>query len=76
VSMDTTIPALPPNAAQETGGNLDGIKVATARTVPDLLAAILLELQITNALLVAGFGRGLTAADDQSLMRQDTYFPM
>jgi hypothetical protein len=71
MSMDTTTPALPSNAAQESGGNLDTIKVAETRTIPDLLAAILLELQILNALC----SEDSPTRADPAKMRNDSSFP-
>lgn len=55
MSLDTTQPPLPTNAAQEKGGNLDAIAAAAAPDEPDALRQILLELRILNELIAEGF---------------------
>jgi hypothetical protein len=70
--MDTTVPALPPNAAKETGGNLDKVTAFNTQVLTDMLGRILLELQITNQLLAEGLG---VRTFDAAAARVDPTFP-
>lgn len=55
--------ALPENAAQETGGNLDDIAQATAHTQTELLRLILAELRVHTFILSTEFGVSSTDID-------------
>lgn len=71
MAIDTTNPPLPPNAAQEAKGNLSALTQYAQYTQQDLLAAILVELQIISRLLTDG----LNLKDDAASYRADPNFP-
>jgi hypothetical protein len=64
--------ALPENAAQESGGNLQSLAVNQQATV-ELLQLILKEQQIQTTLLVEAFGLN---DNDVIAMRDDPNFPV
>lgn len=70
MSLGTASPTLPPNAAQEAGGNIAQIRDATLNTIAVLLQSLLTETKITNSILA----EGLSVKADLDQLRNDPTF--